>query len=105
MLDREIVRRDVGLVLRDVVILSTPFTAENYSPLIVPNKEWSDGWEADLPNWGMTLREVEVKLHQIDANYRVLRVVVADAAETLNKALNEAAELLTEKLMVGQGEY
>lgn len=101
MLDRQIVRRDVGLTVRNVVVRSTIFSDETYNSSIVPKEEPMKGWEANRANWGMILKAIEVELHHMEPEYKVLNVDSRDATATLKKPLFDTSERLTNKIMEG----
>ena len=46
LFDQQRVRLDVGMSMRDVVVRSTLFTDETYSPNLVPSLTPPQGWEA-----------------------------------------------------------
>jgi len=98
-LDREQVRLDIGLVMRDVVVRSTPFTVANYTGNIVPSKRLPAGWEASLPNWAMTLATVASDVRLLKLEYKALTVTVEMAEETHSTPLFDTMEMLTDALM------
>lgn len=106
MLHREIVARDVGLVMRDVICHWTPFTRTDpdddkagFHFGLVPSADLWDGWHADFGNWDSLLRRIEHALHNKNDAYRVLNVTVQDATDTLSKRLNVTLTLLVDKIM------
>jgi hypothetical protein len=99
LFDREQVRLDIGLVMRDVVVRSTPFTVANYTGNIVPSKGLPAGWEASLPNWAMTLATVASDARRLKPEYKVLTVTVEMAEETHSIPLFDTMEMLTDALM------
>ena len=99
LLDREQVRLDIGIVTRDVVVRSTPFTVANYTGNIVPAKALPKGWEATLANWAMTLATVASDVRRLKPEYKPLTVTVKMAEDTHEETLFATMEILTDAVM------
>ena len=99
MLDRSQVYLDVAVSMKETVIHDTEFSSSTYKASIVPEKELTEGFGADLNFWGLVLKGVEVDLRRKNPIYDVFTATVKFAEDTISLTLTKTCSKITEVIM------
>lgn len=97
-MDPLLIRRDVAYSMREAVVRGTIFNYYDYSEDIIPSKTPLEGFEADVPFWGLILKSFERSLHEVNKDYSMFIIRVDDATMTLEKNLRESCNIFTLKI-------
>lgn len=101
-MNSHIVFRDVVIAVAKVVFGIPPADRKNFNESLIPSKSPPKGLDASLNAWHKYLNKIEDELHAINADYRQLDLVLADAKKTHKKSILFTCGYVRDKIMSGQ---